>query len=166
MIRIDFVESSLPGIGCVKRDGSELLSTRAITGTLSRLASAIAMASLWESITNTAPGRPWRFSIPSKLRCMRAICLLMAAPSFPGSLSRLPSSSIRRNFLYFARLVETVSKLVRVPPIQRFTQKGIFVAAASSLMGSWACRLVPTSKTCLPWETTSSIALEAFSSWS
>ena len=46
MIRIDLVESSLPGIGCVKRDGSELLSTRAITGTLSRLASAIAMASL------------------------------------------------------------------------------------------------------------------------
>ena len=48
------------------KEGSELLSTKAITGIFKRLASATAMDFVMESITKSAPGKPCKLSNPSK----------------------------------------------------------------------------------------------------
>ena len=143
--------------------GSELVSTSPITGMPRRLASDTAISSFFVSTTKTAAGKSFTSSIPSKFRFMRLIWRRIAASSLPGSFSSSPSWSILRNLRYFASELLMVVKLVSPPPIQRFTQKGIWQEVAASRMISWACFLVPIKSMSLPEETTSSILEYALS---
>ena len=65
----------------------------------------------------------------------------------PKSIS---SSSLSR-----WRRLNTVEKLVSIPPSQRWLTYGIPTRPACSAMTSWACFLVPTYRIVPPWATVS-----------
>jgi hypothetical protein len=60
------IASSFPAIGTVMRSGSAFVSTIAITGIDSLLASLTAMRSFLESITNMSPGSRVMFLMPAR----------------------------------------------------------------------------------------------------
>ena len=101
--RIDRIASSLPGITKSISSGSQLVSTIAITGMPSLLASATAMSSRLGSTTNSTSGRPSMSRMPERLRCI--FSRSRSRRSFSFLVSGL-SSSPRRCSSSLSRWIE------------------------------------------------------------
>ena len=111
--------SSLPGIGYCTTSGSTLVSTTAITGMPSLLASVTAMCSFLVSSTNTAAGRLLRLRMPPRFFCSFSSSRVRRRASFFGIASNSPEARMRSYSIILATRLEMVSKLVSMPPSQR-----------------------------------------------
>ena len=111
--------SSFPGITWVITSGSQLVSTTATTGSPSLLASVTAMCSFFVSITKMASGRWSSPRIPPRLRCSFSSSRVWRSASFFGMASKSPAFCMASNSFILLTRVETVWKLVSIPPSQR-----------------------------------------------
>ena len=112
--------SSLPGMTYCTRSGSQLVSTTATTGMPSLLASATARCSFLVSRTNTASGRRPMLRMPDRLRSSFSSSRPRMSASFFGMASNSPESRMRWYSCILATRLAMVSKLVSMPPSQRW----------------------------------------------
>ena len=112
--------SSLPGITYWTRSGSQLVSTTATTGMPSLLASATARCSFFVSSTKTASGRRPMLRMPDRLRSSFSSSRPRISASFLGMASNSPESRMRWYSCILATRLAMVSKLVSMPPSQRW----------------------------------------------
>ncbi len=141
------IASSLPGITKSTSSGSQFVSTIAITGMSSFLASVTAICSFFVSTTKTASGRRSRAWIPPRFRSSFSRSCWRRITSFFGRLSIAPDDSISRNSRRRIRRREIVVKFVSIPPSQRWFTNGIPTRFACSSTTSCACFLVPMNRT-------------------
>ena len=136
--------------------GSQLVSRIAITGMPSLRASLTAMCSFLVSTTQIALGTRVMCRIPPSERSSLSRSRLRCSSSFlvrvePATSSKSTSSSS----LSRCSRLNTVPKLVSMPPSQRWFTNGIPTLRACSAMASCACFLVPTYRIVPPWATVS-----------
>ena len=112
--------SSLPGIGYWITSGSQLVSTTATIGMPSLLASVTAMCSFLVSSTNTTSGSFSILAMPPRLRSSFSSSREISRASFLGMASNSPESRMRRYSAILATRLDMVSKLVSMPPSQRW----------------------------------------------
>ena len=117
--------SSLPGMTYWMTSGSQLVSTTATTGMPSLLASVTAMSSFLVSRMNTASGRRSRFRMPLRLRSSLSSSRVSRRASFLGMASNSPESRMRWYSFILPTRLEMVSKLVSMPPSQRWLMYGM-----------------------------------------
>ena len=113
---IDLIASSFPGITISIPSGSELVSTKAITGIPIFFASRTAIFSYLTSITKIASGRPFISLIPPTLASSFVYSFCISTASFLISFSILPEEII--SSISWSLLIEPliVFQLVKVPP--------------------------------------------------
>ena len=117
--------SSLPGIGYWTTSGSTLVSTTAMTGIPSLLASVTAMCSFFVSSTKTASGCLSRPRMPPRFFCSFSSSRLSSSASFFGIASNSPDACMRSYSSILPTRLEIVSKLVSMPPSQRSLTYGM-----------------------------------------
>src|SRR5665647_2323217 len=113
--------SSLPGIGYWTSSGSQFVSRIAMTGMPSLRASSMARCSLLVSTTHSADGVFVMLRIPPRLLCsLMSSRFLISISFFVKPLLAVSSKSSSSSSFMRARRLETVWKLVRRPPSQRW----------------------------------------------
>ena len=113
------IASSFPGITWVITSGSQLVSTTATTGRPSLLASVTAMCSFLVSMTKMASGSRSSPRMPPRLRWSFSSSRVWRRASFLGMASKSPAFSMASNSFIRLTRVETVWKLVSMPPSHR-----------------------------------------------
>ena len=117
--------SSLPGMTYWMTSGSQLVSTTAMIGMPSLLASVTPMCSFFVSRMNTASGSFSIWAMPPRLRSSFSSSRLRRSASFLGMASNSPEARMRRYSCILATRLPMVSKLVSMPPSQRWLMYGI-----------------------------------------
>ena len=117
--------SSLPGITNWMMSGSQLVSTTAMIGIPSLLASVTPMCSFLVSRMKTASGRRSIWAMPPRLRSSFSSSRLRRRASFLGLTSNSPEVRIRRYSCILETRFPMVSKLVSMPPSQRWLMYGM-----------------------------------------
>jgi hypothetical protein len=114
------IASSLPGIGYCTSSGSQLVSRMPITGIPSFFASSIARCSFLVSTTQSADGVFARLRMPPSDLWSLSSSRFLSSSSFLVKPEVVPSKSSSSSSFMRARRLETVVKLVRRPPSQRW----------------------------------------------